>query len=263
MNILIGALLVVVFCYACALVYFYLRQEKILFHPRHFPQSYQYSYQWPFEEYFLSPEQGIELSVLKFRTEKPRGLILYLHGNRGHLGKSGSFFGRVCSFGYDVALYDYRHFGKSNGTLEYETLLSDGLFIFDHFAKIYGEENICIHGTSLGSGISSYIASKRRPKQVVLETPYYSIAHVARSRYPFLPVLFVNRFPLSNADNIASIACPVHLIHGTGDRTVPYQSSVMLLALNPAATLHTVAGGDHSDLKLFEDYHRALREIYR
>lgn len=262
MNILIDALLLAVLLYVGILVFYYLRQEKILFKPRHFPQSYRYSYQWPFEEYFLSPEEGIELNVLKFSVEKPRGLILYLHGNRGHLGKSGSFFGRVCTFGYDVALYDYRYYGKSNGKPAFETLHSDGLFIFDHFAKLYGEENICIHGTSLGSGISSYIASQRRPKQVVLETPYYSIAQVACKRYPYVPVKLLNRFPLSNADHIASIVCPVHLIHGTGDRVVPYSSSLMLKKLNPSATLHTVAGGDHSDLKLYEDYHRALREIY-
>lgn len=257
---LLAILIVVV--YAGMLAYYYFFQKRILFHPRHFPQAHRYSYQWPFEEYFLSPEQGIELSVLKFPVENPRGLILYLHGNRGHLGKSGSFFGRVNKFGYDVAMYDYRYFGKSNGSIEFETLHSDGLFIFDHFAKLYGEQNICIHGTSLGSGISSYIASKRSPKQLVLETPYYSIAHVAHTRYPYIPVRWLNRFPLSNAAHIASISCSVHLIHGTGDRIVPYRSSVLLQALNPAAKLYTVAGGDHSDLKLFEEYHCALRNIY-
>ncbi len=262
MTIWTVSVISLVLAYGLMLGYFYFLQEKILFHPRHFPQSFRYTYQWPFEEYFLSPEPGIELNVLKFHVDNPRGVILYLHGNRGHLGKSGSFFGRTNSFNYDVAMYDYRHYGKSNGKLAYKTLLSDGLFIYDHFAKKYGEENICLHGTSLGSGIASYVASKRSPKLVVLETPYYSISHVARHRYPILPIFFVNRFPLSNAKNITSVSCPVHLIHGTKDRTVPHEASEMLHDLNPSSRLHSINGGDHSDLKLFEEYHVALREIY-
>lgn len=262
MNIFIISIAVICSAYILALAYYYYRQESILFHPKHFPKSFKYSYQWPFEEYFISPEKGIDLNVLKFTIEKPRGVILYLHGNRGHLGKSGSFYGRTNTFGYEVAMYDYRNFGKSNGSLAYSTLLSDGLFVYDHFAELYGEANVCLHGTSLGSGIASYIASKRNPKQVVLETPYYSISHVARHRYPILPIFFINRYPLSNADSIASITCPVHLIHGTKDRTVPYQASIMLQQLNPKAVLHTIGKGGHSDLKLYEPYHIALQEIY-
>jgi len=260
--IIAGILAILALIYLGVLLFLYQHQEQILFHPKHFPKHYNFSYQWPFEEYFISPEPGVELNVLKFPVENSRGAILYFHGNRGHLGKSGSYYNRVAHFGYDVVLFDYRNYGKSNGTLSYKNLLSDGQFVFHWVAKQYGQENVIVHGCSLGSGIACYIASIEQPKQLVLETPYYSIANVAKHKYPFVPIGILNKFPLSNARFLPKVRCKTDIIHGTEDQTVPYSSAKALQKLNPLSTLHTIIGGGHSNLKEFADYRTALSKIY-
>lgn len=261
--VLIGIVAVLVLFYCMVLWYLYRHQEQLLFHPKHFPKDFKFSYDWPFEEYFVSPEPGIELNVLRFPVEKSRGAILYLHGNRGHLGKSGSYYNRVAKFGYDVILFDYRNYGKSNGKLTYKNLLADGRFVYNWVAEQYGQENVILHGCSLGSGIASYVASIEQPKKLVLETPYYSIASAAKYRYPFVPISLLNKFPLSNARFLPKVSCRTDIIHGTEDKTVPYSSARALQRLNINTMLHTISGGGHSNLKEFECYHEALATIYR
>lgn len=262
MTIFISILSVIAIVYFVASLYLFLNQERILFHPKHFPRDFEYCYDWEFEEFFLSPEPGIELNAMRIKKPNSRGAILYLHGNRGHLGKSGSFYNRVKDFGYDVILYDYRNYGKSNGILSYKSLLSDGRFIFNWIAEQYGEENIIVHGSSLGSGIASFIASQFNPKKLVLETPYYSIIKTARYKYPYAPVKFLNKFPLSNARFLPRVQCESHIIHGTMDKTVPYAAARALKSLCPKAQLHTIEGGGHSNLKEFDEYHKVLKDIY-
>ncbi len=58
------------------------------------------------------------------------------------------------------------------------------------------------------------------------------------------------------------VKCPIHIIHGTDDRLIPYGTSVKLSKINPKkTTLHTVIGGGHKNLNTFESYHHMLADI--
>lgn len=58
------------------------------------------------------------------------------------------------------------------------------------------------------------------------------------------------------------VNCPVHIIHGTDDRLIPYKTSVRLSKIKPKlTTLYTVIGGGHKNLNTFESYHKMLSEI--
>ena len=56
--------------------------------------------------------------------------------------------------------------------------------------------------------------------------------------------------------------CPIHIIHGTHDKLIPYKSSVKLSQIRPKLTkLHTVIGGGHKNLNNYESYHNMLDDI--
>jgi fermentation-respiration switch protein FrsA (DUF1100 family) len=58
------------------------------------------------------------------------------------------------------------------------------------------------------------------------------------------------------------VQCPIHIIHGTDDKLIPYKTSVKLSKIKPAqTTLHTIIGGGHKDLNTFESYHKMLADI--
>ncbi|MDG1660502.1 MAG: alpha/beta hydrolase, partial [Winogradskyella sp.] len=90
------------------------------------------------------------------------------------------------------------------------------------------EDRIILYGRSLGTGIASYLASKNNPKQLILETPYYSILDVAKSRFPVFPVkrLLINQFPTFKY--LPKINNSVTILHGTDDSLVPYSSGKKL-----------------------------------
>ena len=87
--------------------------------------------------------------------------------------------------GYDVLIMDYRTYGKSKGKLSEKAFYDDAQYCYDYLLKQYSENEITIYGRSLGTGISTCLASKNNPKQMILETPYFIILDVAKHRFPF------------------------------------------------------------------------------
>ena len=61
---------------------------------------------------------------------------------------------------------------------------------------------------------------------------------------------------------IRHVRCPIHILHGTSDKLIPFKSSVKLSRINPEFTrLWPVIGGGHKNLQTLESYHRMLGEI--
>ena len=70
------------------------------------------------------------------------------------------------------------------------------------------------------------------------------------------------KYPLPTYKWIKYVQCPIHIIHGTNDKLIPYKTSVKLSKVNPKLTkLHTVIGGGHKNLNNFESYHQMLSKI--
>ena len=90
-------------------------QEKFIFLPTQLPEEYSYSFENEFEEFFLTNPDGARLNALHFKTNKPKGVILYFHGNAGDLSRWGEIANRFLDFEYDVIVMDYRGYGKSTG----------------------------------------------------------------------------------------------------------------------------------------------------
>lgn len=58
------------------------------------------------------------------------------------------------------------------------------------------------------------------------------------------------------------LQCPIHIIHSTHDKLIPFKTSVKLSQVNPKLTkLHTVIGGGHKNLNNFESYHQILDDV--
>ncbi len=179
-----------------ASLYFF--QEKLLFLPTKLEQDYKFQFNYPFEELFLKTDEEAVINAIHFKVKKPKGVILYFHGNAGDLSRWGNITEYFVDKDYDVLVMDYRTYGKSTGKLSEDAFYKDAQFCYDYLLKQYSEEDISLYGRSLGTGIASYLASKNNPKQLVLETPYYSILDVAKSRFPVFPVKRLLMYPISN-----------------------------------------------------------------
>jgi len=240
----------------------YFFQEKILFLPTVLEQDYQYQFNSNFEELFLKPEENVTINALHFKVENPKGVLLYFHGNAGDLSRWGTIAQYYVDKDYDVLIMDYRTYGKSLGKLSEKGFYNDAQYCYDYLLKQYSENKITVYGRSLGTGIASYIASKNNPKQLILETPYYSILDVAKYRFPMFPVKMLLRYHFPTYQYLPNSSCPITIIHGTDDNLVPYASGKKLgeLGLDNLDFI-TVEGAGHNNLIEFDDYHKTIKSI--
>lgn len=236
-------------------------QEQFLFYPEVLPDDYTFRFPQPFEEVVLAPEDGVRLHALLFSTDEARGIVVYFHGNAGSLRSWGEIAGDMVSRGYAVLVTDYRGYGKSRGPRSERALLDDALRWYDYAAERFPEASIVPYGRSLGTAPAAFIAAEREPRHLVLETPYYSMADLAKHWFPWFPSGMI-AYPLRTHSYLARVRCPVTLLHGTDDEVVPYESSLRLQRLlKPDDRFISVPGGHHNDLSLFPQYYAMLDAV--
>lgn len=241
----------------------YFLQEKILFLPTTLAQDYQYDFRYPFEELFLKTAEDVTINAIHFKTQNPKGVILYFHGNAGDLSRWGIIGEHFVSLNYDVFIMDYRTYGKSKGKLSEQGFYDDAEFCYNYLLKSYTEEDIVLYGRSLGTGIATFLASKYQPKQLILETPYYSILDVAKHRFPMFPVKTLLKYEFPSNEFITNVECPILMLHGTDDTVIPYSSAEKLKGVAPEKTTSfiTIEGGDHNNLISFDLYKEGIKAL--
>lgn len=213
----------------CAILYF--AQERIIFHPDKLAEDYVFH---EGEEVEIKVGDGIFLNCLWMKEPSSKGVILYLHGNRGSNRRCYHQAQTMAGNGYDIFMPDYRGFGKSDGKITSEAqLFSDVQTAYDFLKLRYAEDRIVVVGYSIGSGMASYLAANNHPQQLVLLAPYTSVTDLKNSRAPFLPD-FLLKYPLRNLDFLQKISFPVTLFHGKMDAVIPHECSERLQAINPA-----------------------------
>lgn len=237
----------------------------MIFQGWYLPQTYQYQFQHDFEELFIPNPDGSVLNALHFKAENPKGVILYFHGNAGHLQRWGELTTYLVDRDYDLFIMDYRGYGKSTGDITESILYEDAQRCYDRVAGQYKPQEIIIYGRSLGTGMASWLASENPASQLILETPFYSLADVARYRFPIFPVEKLLRFDLPNYKHLADIDMPLTIFHGTDDFVVPFSSGKKLADSLNGKDLRfiTIEGGGHSNLVTFKAYQDGLDEVLK
>lgn len=240
-------------------------QRFIVLHPKKLTKDYLYEFPKA-EEFYVQVSPEIRLNALRFASQDTvsKGVVLYFHGNADNLARWGEHATEFTQRGYDVVMYDYRGFGKSNGRLDEQNFLYDAQYIFDDLSRRYNPDQIVLYGRSLGCGAAIKVASNNAVKKLILETPYYSLPDVAFSHLPIFPFKYVSEFKVNAYEWLPRVRCDVHVFHGTDDEVVPYKQSIKLLEAankNLDKTLTTLQGGHHRGLEQFKEYQTKLDEL--
>jgi len=241
----------------------YVFQERLLFKPEKLPDDFKFFYKnQRTEEYNLTTPDGAIINGLHFMTDNPRGIVLYLKGNSKSIKGWGKFAVDFTRNGFDVFMVDYRGFGKSTGKRSQLKITKDLQAVYNEMKQKVDEKYIILYGRSLGSGFATKLASMNRPRKLILDAPYYSLTKLTARYAPFMPFSIIMRYPMPTYKWIKYVQCPIHIIHGTNDKIIPFKTSLKLSKINPKLTrLYTVIGGGHKDLNNFESYHKMLGEI--
>jgi len=237
----------------------YMLQRSFILHPKKLDKSYKFEFNFDFNEFTMPISEG-QLHAIHAKTRIDRkGTILYFHGNSDNLKRWGKVSEDFLTRGYDVLMMDYRGFGKSDGRATEQNMYTDAKSLYNYALKQYSTDEIVIYGRSIGSGVASQLAEKVEAKQLMLETPFYSIQDVVEEKYPFVLMVFKLQFQFPNYKHIDQIEIPVHIFHGTKDKVVPYDSAEKLKKhLKEMDTFLTIEGGGHKNIPSYEVYQKRL-----
>ncbi|KAA1243691.1 alpha/beta hydrolase [Aquimarina sp. RZ0] len=256
-------LIIILVCYLVASISLYYLQEYFIFKPEKLDKDFQFHYNNQItEEYNLETRDGAVINGLHFKVKNPKGVVLYLKGNSKSIRGWGKFAVDFTRHQYEVIMVDYRGFGKSTGRRSFKAIKRDLQFVYDKIREKVDEKYIIVYGRSMGSGFATKLASINSPKMLILDAPYYSLSKVAGKFIPFMPISLIMRYPIPTYKWLKYVNCPIHIIHGTQDKLIPFSSSIKLSKIKPKLTrLYTVIGGGHKNLNNFESYHKMLGEI--
>ena len=256
-------LLLILAIYVAISILLFFLQDYFMFKPEKLPKDFNFHYEnQEIEEYNVETRDGAIINGLRFKTHNPKGVVFYLKGNSKSIKGWGKFAVDFTRHGYDVVMVDYRGFGKSTGKRTQKAVKRDLQVIYNKIKENVSEKYIILYGRSLGSGFATKLASMNQPRMLILDAPYYSLSKVAKRYLPFMPLSVLIKFPMPTYKWLQYVQCPVHIIHGTDDKLIPFRTSLKLSKIKPRlTTLHSIIGGGHKNLNTFESYHKILGEI--
>jgi uncharacterized protein len=216
----------------------------------------------PDENYFLTvpgaegkPAEQIDIWWLP-HSQKDVPTLLYLHGTFRNLPQNLGKIEALRRAGFSVLAVDYRGWGRSTSITPSElSIVQDAEIAFAELARREPRAaQRVIYGHSMGSGVATTLASRRKAGQeygaLVLESAFTSMPEVAReaSWLGFLaPLLTGERF--DSLAKIKNVDAPLLMLHGSADKTIPQVLGERLFAAAPSAkTWVSIAGGTHSRL---------------
>ena len=113
-------------------------------------------------------------------------------------------------------------YGRSDGYPTEKGIYNDGQTVYDYVVNKldYKPDNIVLLGRSLGSTVAVDVASHNNIGRLILVSPVSSGKEVAKIT-PFSPISFIALNCFDNKSKIKKVNCPVMIIHGKNDRTIP------------------------------------------
>ena len=173
-------------------------------------------------EVTLTTADGLSLLSWYLPPHDGRPVIVYFHGNGGHIGYRTERLQRFARDGFGVLLVEYRGYGGNPGTPSETGLYADGRAAIDFVERERGAAGRpVLYGESLGSGVAARLAAEQVVAALILEAPPTSIAEVAQYHYPFVPAARLVRDRFDSLSIIAKVKAPILVLHGDRDRVVP------------------------------------------
>lgn len=170
-------------------------------------------------------------------ADDPHPLVLYFPGNGGNRSYRLKEIRQLTALGCHVLYFDYRGYAGNPGRPTEADFALDAHALWDYAIDQLGarHERVVIWGESLGGGVATRLANdlaslKITPGGLILRCTFTSMVDAGSYHYPWLPVrwVLIDRYP--TIDRIASITCPVLIIHGREDRIVPFEHGQRLFA---------------------------------
>ncbi|MGE9292211.1 MAG: alpha/beta hydrolase [Puniceicoccales bacterium] len=195
--------------------------------------------------FMLSLANGNRIAARFYPNPQADKFLIVSHGNGEDMGSDLELPERLREMGFNVVVYDYPGYGASDGRPSEQGCYEAIETVYDWLLKEQGAtpEQIVLFGRSLGGGPTVELATRKPVAGVILDGTFTSTFRVM-TRVRLLPWDCFN-----NLAKIDSIGCPLLILHGTADRTVPFWHGEALFAqASQPKTRLWVEGAGHINL---------------
>jgi fermentation-respiration switch protein FrsA (DUF1100 family) len=220
-----------------------------------------------FEAVRLRTTDGETLDGWFIPAPQARGTLLYLHGNGGNIGHRLDPIAVFHRLGLNVLIFDYRGYGASTGKPSEEGTYQDALAAWNFLTNERRLEpaEIVLFGESLGGSIAAWLAARHTPAALMIYASFTSVPEMAQALYPIFPARSLARYRYETRASLASVKCPVLIMHSPEDEIIPFSHGQALFAAAREPKQFLELRGGHNDALLIsrDVYARGVGEFLR
>lgn len=204
----------------------------------------------PSEEVLFTAEDGVRLHGWFLPVRGARWTVLLSHGNAGNISHrlDRTLFLQT-RLGASVLLYDYRGYGRSEGSPDEPGTYRDARAAYRYLVerRRVPPERLVLFGESLGSAVSLDLALAHPAAALILEAPFTSVPAMARTTI-FFPLAPFVRTRYDNLEKVGRLRMPLLVLQGDHDEVVPFAQGRRLFEAAPGPKrFFAIPGAGHND----------------
>jgi fermentation-respiration switch protein FrsA (DUF1100 family) len=244
--------------YSAVCGFLYVYQPRLVFVPSAEYRFTPLDVGLAFEDLTLITSDGLPIAAWYVPHPTPTCTVLFCHGNAGNMGDRMLTIQTLHALGCDVLIFDYRGYGRSEGSPDEEGTYLDAEAAWRYLTETRGlsPQHLVYLGRSLGGAVSVELATRHEPAALVVESTFTRFVDVAAVHYPLVPVQILSRYEYDSAARVAVLSCPKLFLHGTDDELVPIELGRRLYeaAATPKRFVQT-PGGHNSSGFTYSDWY--------
>jgi len=228
-----------------------------------------------YEDVEFKAKDGTALHGWWLPASAPRGSVVFAHGNAANIANHLASVYWLPAAGYNVFIFDYRGYGRSEGSPSLQGLIQDltAAVQLVREQKEVPADKIAVLGQSLGGAIAIVYAAElplnSRPfAALISDSAFSGYRTIAQEKLAQLWITWPLQIPLSYlvtgsynpVDYIAAVApTPLLILHGEADEVVPLEHGTRLFerAREPKRFLR-LEGGTHIEALHHPEFREAL-----
>jgi len=225
----------------------------------------------PYEEIYFKTFDNVRLHSWFIPNDKrPAYTVIFCHGNAGNISHRLEKIALLYKLGLDIFIFDYRGYGKSEGTPSESGLYKDVDAAYKYLTekRRIPKDNILLYGESIGGAVAINLAAKSDVRALITEEAFTSTKDMTKIYYPFMPH-FIMSSKLDSVSKIKNIKSPKLIIHSIDDEIVPFRLGEKLFnAAGPPKRFLKIRGSHNtcfldSEEEFMEGVRSFLTEINR
>jgi len=164
-----------------------------------------------------------KIRFIKLINKASNKTIIVFHGNAGSACHRLDLVHKLKEKNYNYYFYEYPGYAGDESETSEKAIYKNALAFMKYLDQkklIIGKE--ILFGESLGTGVATYVTSKRRSvDKLLLQSPYTSLLDIAKSKYPYLPVSLLLKSNFEMKEHVKAVNTSTGVFCGENDKLIP------------------------------------------